>query len=383
MTERSHRHGSVGRSPIDAALYHPSQEHDACGTGFVANIDGLRSHRVVQLAVEAVINLTHRGAVNADALSGDGAGVTIQIPHELLAEEAARLGRGIEDDPSALAVAMVFLPPDEAHRPRARQVLEEQARRAGIEVIGWRTVPIDASVLGGMALDLLPGVEQLLLHRAEGVEPAEYERALYLARRRAEHAFADEDLDCYIVSMSSRTVVYKGLMVAPQLPRFYPDLADERTQSAVALFHQRFATNTLPNWKLAQPFRLVAHNGEINTLLGNRNWMTARERVLSSDVWGEDVADLAPVIWPLGSDTASLDEALDLLMHSGRDVVHAMMMLIPEAWENMPNMDPTLRSFYEYHACLLEPWDGPAAVAFTDGVSAAAVMDRNGLRPAR
>ena len=376
-------------------LYDPAQDHDACGTGFVAEISGERTRRVVELAVEAVINLTHRGAVSADAASGDGAGVTIQIPFELLQGEAAGLGHELSDR-AELAVAMCFLPQEEDARARARAILDQAVQGVGIQAIGWRAVPHDPSVLGGLALDSLPGIEQLLLRRpvdlvdpegtgpeGAGREGSAFERRLYLARRRAERAFREQELDCYIVSMSAQTVVYKGLMVAPQLLRFYPDLSDERTISAVALFHQRFATNTLPNWALAQPFRYVGHNGEINTLLGNRKWMQAREPELTSELWGDEIAELFPAIWPIGSDTASLDEALELLTVSGRDLLHAMMMLIPQAWENMPNMDPELRAFYEYHACLQEPWDGPAAVAFTDGTVAAAIMDRNGLRPAR
>ena len=391
---RSHEFGNVpvtrtvsAASPqrgdaVLPALYDPSQEHDACGTGFVANIDGARTHHVVELAVQGVVNLTHRGAVSADAATGDGAGVTIQVPFELLAPEAARLGHAVQAAQD-LAVAMVFLPHDEPDRPQARQLLERAAEDTGLTLIGWREVPIDAAVLGGLSLQSLPGIEQLLIARPEGLAPPDFERALYLARRRAERAFREQQVDSYVVSMSSRTVVYKGLMVAPQLAAFYPDLADERTLSAIALLHQRFATNTLPNWNLAQPFRMVAHNGEINTVLGNRNWMKAREPELTSAVWGEEIAELFPVIWPIGSDTASLDEAVELLVQSGRDMVHAMMMLIPEAWENMPNMAPGLRAFYEYHACLAEPWDGPAAVAFTNGIQVATVMDRNGLRPAR
>ena len=368
--------------PSTPPLYNGAFEHDGCGTGFVATIDGERSHRIVELAVRAVVNLTHRGAVSADASSGDGAGVTIQIPHELLAEDATRLGLD-QSQLSDLAVAMVFLPRDEEARSQARSLLEEAARRTGIQVLGWRVVPIDASVLGGSALESLPGIEQLLLARSPELQGAAFDRALYLARRRAEAVFRTHKIDAYIVSMSGRTVVYKGLMVAPQLGRFFRDLSDPRTRSGLALFHQRFATNTLPSWDLAQPFRLVAHNGEINTLVGNRNWMSAREPELTSTVWGDQLQELFPVIWPIGSDTASLDEALELLVTSGRDLLHAMAMLIPEAWENMPNMDPGLRAFYEYHACLAEPWDGPAAVAFTDGTVVAAAMDRNGLRPAR
>jgi glutamate synthase domain-containing protein 2/glutamate synthase domain-containing protein 1/glutamate synthase domain-containing protein 3 len=363
-------------------LYDPSYEHDGCGTGFIAAIDGTRSRRVVQMGVQAVVRLTHRGAVSADAVSGDGAGITIQIPRELLADDAAALGLPA-DGLDRLGVGMAFLPADEDRRPQARELLEAAAGRSGLEVLGWRPVPIDPSTLGGLAKDTLPGIEQLLIARPEGMTPVEYDRALYLGRRRAEASYREHDIDAYIVSMSARIVVYKGLMVAAQLEHFYPDLGDERTVSSVALYHQRFATNTLPNWKLAQPFRMIGHNGEINTLLGNRNWMAAREPELTSTVWADDLPELTPIIWPIGSDSASLDEAFELLVVSGRDLLHSMRLLVPEAWENDPDIDPKLRAFYEYHACLTEPWDGPAAIAFTDGVVAAAAMDRNGLRPAR
>ena len=355
---------------------------DACGTGFIASIDGTRSHDLVELAVQAVISLTHRGAVNADPLTGDGTGLTIEVPFELLQDDCERLGSPVADRED-LAVAMVFLPHDEADRAASRAAIETEVERLGIGVIGWREVPHDPSQLGPQGLDTLPGIEQLLMRRPESLHGPGFERALYLARRRAERTFRERELDCYVVSMSWRTVVYKGLMVAPRLQDFFPDLADERLQSRTALLHQRYATNTLPEWKIAQPFRIIAHNGEFNTLLGNRNWMTAREPDLKSAVWGDDVADLTPVIHPLGSDTASFDEALELLVMSGRDLLHSMRMLIPEAWENMPNIHPHLRAFYEYHAALMEPWDGPAAVAFTNGSMTGAVMDRNGLRPAR
>ena len=374
--------GAVGSPSNPPPLYNPAFEHDGCGTGFIASIDGEGTHRIVELAVRSVVNLTHRGAVAADAASGDGVGVTIQVPRELLAEDAARMGMD-EGDLSRLALAMVFLPTEEKMRDRARAILEDAAVRTGIEALGWRVVPTDPSVLGASARGCVPGIEQLLFERPSGMSSAEFDRALYLARMRAEAGYREEDVDCYIVSMSAGTVVYKGLMVASELAHFFSDLEDERTVSAIALFHQRFATNTLATWPLAQPFRLIAHNGEINTLIGNRNWMSAREPELTSGFWGDQLEDLIPVIHPIGSDTASLDEALELLATSGRGLLHAMAMLIPEAWESMPNMDPRLREFYEYHACLTEPWDGPAAVAFTDGTVAAAVMDRNGLRPAR
>jgi glutamate synthase domain-containing protein 2/glutamate synthase domain-containing protein 1/glutamate synthase domain-containing protein 3 len=334
------------------------------------------------MAVEACVRVTHRGALSADATSGDGAGVTIQLPRELLAKDAASFGLSAREL-HRLAVAMVFLPTEPSHLRQARLLLEDAATRSRLQVLGWREVPIDPSMLGGLAKETLPSIEQLLLARPKDVSLVEFERALYLARKRAENAYREQDLDVYIVSMSSRMVVYKGLMVAPQLEAFFPDLADERTISSLALFHQRFATNTLPNWKLAQPFRMLGHNGEINTLVGNRNWMKAREQELTSPVWGDELPELLPVIWPGGSDSASLDEVLELLVMSGRDVLHAIRMLVPEAWENDPDMDPQLRAFYEYHACLMEPWDGPGNLALTDGVVAAAAMDRNGLRPAR
>ena len=332
-------------------LYNPAFEHDGCGTGFIADIAGRPSHRIVQMAVEACVRVTHRGAVSADAKSGDGAGVTIQLPRELLAKDAASF-----DLPASelhrLAVAMVFLPTEPSHLRQARLLLEDAATRSKLEVLGWREVPIDSSKLGGLAKETLPNIEQLLLARPKDVSMVEFERALYLARKRAENAYREQELDVYIVSMSSRTVVYKGLMVAPQLEAFFPDLADERTVSSLALFHQRFATNTLPNWPLAQPFRMLGHNGEINTLVGNRNWMKAREQELTSPVWGDELTELLPVIWPEGSDSASLDEVLELLVMSGRDVLHAIRMLVPEAWENDTDMDPQLRAFYEYHGCL-------------------------------
>jgi glutamate synthase domain-containing protein 2/glutamate synthase domain-containing protein 1/glutamate synthase domain-containing protein 3 len=363
-------------------LYNPAFEHDGCGTGFIADIAGRASHRVVQMAVEACVRVTHRGAVSADATSGDGAGVTIQLPRELLAKDAASFGLPASEL-HRLAVAMVFLPTEPAHLRQARLLFEDAATRSRLQVLGWREVPVNPSMLGGLAKDTLPAIEQLLLARPKDMSLVEFERALYLARKRAETAYRENDLDVYVVSMSSRTVVYKGLMVAPQLEAFFPDLADERTVSSLALFHQRFATNTLPNWKLAQPFRMLGHNGEINTLVGNRNWMTAREQELTSSVWGDELPELLPVVWPGGSDSASLDEVLELLVQSGRDVLHAIRMLVPEAWENDPDMDPQLRAFYEYHGCLMEPWDGPGNLAITDGVVAAAAMDRNGLRPAR
>ncbi len=373
-----------------AGLYDPSNVRDACGTGFIARLDGVATHRLVEQAVEGVVSLTHRGAVNADPDTGDGAGVTISIPYAILQDDLARLGRiGLADDD--LALAMVFLPDEPDAAERAKQLIDECVERTGLDVIGWRSVPTDPGVLGSWALRDLPSIEQLLFTRPTGISDDEFSRRTYLARRRADTEIRllgeadseDHAAETYIVSMSTSTVVYKGLMVAPQLSKFYPDLTNPDTVSALALFHQRYATNTLPDWKIAQPFRYIAHNGEINTLLGNRLWMQARGPAMESDVWGETVSELHPVLGQVGSDSQAFDEAFELLVASGRSPLHAMMMLIPEAWEQFEDMDPDLRAFYEYHACLSEPWDGPAAMAFTDGRIAAAAMDRNGLRPAR
>ena len=388
MTAVSRPHSSS--SADFAGLYDPLSGRDACGTGFVARLDGVATHELVEQAVQGVVSLTHRGAVNADPDTGDGAGVTISIPYAVLQDDLARLGHAdVADDD--LALAMVFLPMAADAAARARAILESAAERTGLRVLGWREVPTEPGVLGAWALRDQPRIEQLLLARPEAVADDEFGRRVYLTRRRADTEYraisemspGDAVGDTYIVSLSNATVVYKGLMLATQLSRFYPDLTNPLTVSAVALFHQRYATNTLPNWNIAQPFRYVAHNGEINTLLGNRNWMRARGPALQSDVWGDAVAELHPVIGMVGSDSQAFDEAFELLVASGRDPLHAMMMMIPEAWEQLDEMEPELRGFYEYHACLIEPWDGPAAMAFTDGTIAAAAMDRNGLRPAR
>src|SRR5579883_1306875 len=364
-------------------LYDPRHEHDACGVGFVASIAGRPSHTVLQHALTSVVNLGHRGAIDADGRSGDGAGVLTQIPRALFERELARLGRP-QVEPTQLAVGMVFLPRDDAGQARGRRLVEEATARQGLEFIGWRPVPVDPSVLGDKAIATQPRIEQALITQAGAYSPGDYERVLYLVRKDVEARAAVEGLtSLYVPSLSHRTVVYKGLFVAPQLAGFYPDLRDPAFTTALAVFHQRYSTNTLPNWLLAQPFRMLAHNGEINTLQGNRNWMRAREANLASPLWNGTRELLKPVIWEDGSDSASLDNVLELIERSGRDVLHAMMMLVPEAWENMPDMDPALRAFYEYHACLMEPWDGPAALAFSDGVTVAATLDRNGLRPAR
>jgi glutamate synthase domain-containing protein 2/glutamate synthase domain-containing protein 1/glutamate synthase domain-containing protein 3 len=368
-------------------LYSPRHEHDACGVGFVADVAGRRSHTILEMALEAVVNLTHRGAVSADGKTGDGAGVLTQIPHAFFARELAAHGIALRS-PADLAIGMLFLPgDDEEARDRCIQIAESSVCDAGLRFLGWRHVPIDRAALGEKALATCPEVRQALI--APGDEDApidvlEYERSLYLIRKRIEREVEAAGIDeFYAPSFSCRTLVYKGLMVAPQLTRFFPDLADPLFETALAVFHQRYSTNTFPTWFLAQPFRLLGHNGEINTVQGNENWTRAREPQLVSQVWGDRIGELVPIIQAGGSDSAKLDNVFELLVMSGRHPLHAMMMLVPEAYQQMPNMDPELGAFYEYHATLSEPWDGPAALAFSDGEVVAATLDRNGLRPAR
>jgi glutamate synthase (NADPH/NADH) large chain/glutamate synthase (ferredoxin) len=365
------------------SLYDPRDEHDACGVGFLARPTGTPSHDIVQMALAAVVNLAHRGALDADAKTGDGAGILVQAPRRFLAREAGKMGVRL-DHAARLAVAMAFLPADEAASAVCRGLIEGKAKGRGLQVLGWRPVPVDRSVLGEKALATCPEVWQMLVLPPAGLEGDAYERELYLARKEAEAALRESGVeDCYIPSFSHRTLVYKGLLVAKQLRSFYLDLQDPEFESALALFHQRYSTNTFPTWPLAQPMRFLAHNGEINTVRGNENWMRAREPELQSQVWGDEIAKLSPVAVPGGSDSASLDNALEAIFLSGRDLLHSMLMLVPEAWERMPDLDPAWRAFYEYHACLMEPWDGPAALGFTDGTLVGATLDRNGLRPLR
>jgi glutamate synthase (ferredoxin) len=365
------------------SLYRPEFEHDACGVGFVANSNGKREHRILDYALQSLCRLAHRGALDADAITGDGAGVLTQIPHDIFREEVTKLGVSLESD-WELGIGFLFLPQNDETAARCIEIVEEVMAKFGVVKLGWREVPIDTSCLGEKALATLPTMKQVLVTRAEGWEEDEFERRLYLTRRVIEKHIAEEKIaDSYVASFSSRQIVYKGLFDAPQLQKFYIDLQDDRYRTASAVYHQRYSTNTFPNWKLAHPFRTLAHNGEINTLLGNKNWTRARELELSSPVWGENIEHLKPVIQEGNSDSASLDNALELLSMSGRDILHSIMMLIPEAWEKMEEMPPKIKAFYKYHACLNEPWDGPAAVVFSDGRYVGAMLDRNGLRPAR
>ncbi|MBV9508542.1 MAG: glutamate synthase large subunit [Acidobacteriia bacterium] len=371
--------------PEPQGLYDPSLEHDACGIGFVASINGQKSHEMITKGIQVLINLTHRGACGCDPETGDGAGVLIQIPHQFFARECAKLGFTLPA-PGEYGVGMTFLPVERQPRLQCEGIIERIVGEEGLRVLGWRDTPIEGSAIGRVARASQPYIQQIFVGRAKGMTEDQLERRLYVVRKRVEAEIVASDLQdnfFYIPSLSSRTIVYKGLLLAPQIADFYPELSDPDVVSALCLVHQRFSTNTFPTWQLAHPFRYVAHNGEINTLKGNVAWMHARQSILASPLFGSDIKKLFPIIPPNGSDSAAFDNALELLVMSGRSIQHAMAMLIPEAWASNPHMPAEKRAFYEYHASLMEPWDGPAAIAFTDGRVIGATLDRNGLRPAR
>ena len=374
--------------PPKQGLYDPRFEHDACGIGFVAHIEGRRSHRVLEMGLEALRNHAHRGAVADDRKTGDGAGILTQLPYEFFGRELARMGVDAPA-PGDLAVGQIFLNKASGEdRALAREVMREVLAELKLEMIGFRSVPVIESALGQRALVSRPWFGQILVRRTDAACEAgdAFERLLYLARKRIINTARSRGVQrLYIASLSSRTIVYKGLVLASELAHFYPDLSDTDYKTAIAVFHQRYSTNTFPTWERAQPFRMVCHNGEINTLQGNENWMRAREADLESPFWSNPHEQLRPIIARESSDSGKLDNALELLVRSGRDIRHALMMMIPEAWERMPEgeVTPERRAFYEYHSALIEPWDGPAAVTYTDGRIVGTIMDRNGLRPAR
>ncbi|HUG61499.1 MAG TPA: glutamate synthase large subunit, partial [Methylomirabilota bacterium] len=368
-------------------LYRADREHDACGVGFIANLKGQRSHRIVADGLQILENLTHRGAVGSDPLMGDGAGMLVQIPHAFFKAECADLGFDLPE-PGAYAVGYLFMPRDPDFRAWCEQAIADVIAAEGQVLLGWRDVPTDNGCLSEGVIATEPGHRQLFIGRGAGVaEDSEFERRLFILRKvisnRVYAKSGVEDSGFYMVSLSSRTIVYKGMFLAYQLGAYYRDLKDPRFVSALALVHQRFSTNTFPSWKLAHPYRMVAHNGEINTLRGNVNWMAARQASVESPLFGDDITKLWPISYEGQSDTACFDNALEFLVRGGYELAHAAMMLIPEAWAGNPLMDDDRRAFYEYHAALMEPWDGPAAVAFTDGRQIGATLDRNGLRPAR
>ena len=365
-------------APGPTGLYHPSYEHDACGLALVAKLWGEASHAVVEKALEALENLEHRGAEGADPNTGDGAGILIQIPDAFMRSAVA----GIQlPEPGRYGVGVCFLPRDPERRQALEQMIEETVSAEGQRPVWWRDVPVDDRYVGEIARMSAPVIRHLIVEADDSVaDQAAFERKLYVIRRLIER---EAGIEISIPSFSSRTLVYKGMLTAPQLPRYFPDLRDPRVASRLALVHSRFSTNTFPSWELAHPFRMIAHNGEINTLRGNVNWMRARESQLSSELFGDDLAKVLPVVRSGGSDSATFDNVLELLVLSGRSLPHALMMMVPEAYRSQTDLDPDVRDFYDFHSCLMEPWDGPAAIAFTDGRWAGAALDRNGLRPGR
>ena len=367
----------------DPTLYRPEFEHDACGVGFVTRMTGVRSRGVLDCGLRALANLSHRGAVDADGKTGDGAGILTNIPGSLWQEFAAELGHP-QVDPSRLGVGVFFLPPEQTACAEARELVETATCESGIEALGWRQVPIDVDVLGAKARATLPRIEHLLVQRPGGTSEQDFERSLYIARRNIEVAVADRQIALYVPSFSGKTISYKGLMLAEALGEFYLDLQRPEYETAICLYHQRFSTNTFPTWALGQPFRMLAHNGEINTLRGNRHWFKSRAKDFADVLQPSDNDEyLTSVIDPNASDSAALDSALEVLVLNGRSIEHAMAMLIPPAWRSDLQMTSEQQGFFRYHRCFSEPWDGPAAVVCTDGTKVVACLDRNGLRPLR
>src|SRR5438034_2950054 len=365
--------------PPKQGLYDPQFEHDACGVGFVVDIAGRKTNDIVRRSLQVLVNLQHRGAKGCEANTGDGAGVLLQIPHEFLKPECKKLGFDLPS-PGNYGVGMVFLPRDSHSQQWAKEIVEAAITRAGQRLLGWRDVPTNNSPIGESAKAVEPVFTQVFVGRNPYIKSVdEFERKLYLIRKRIEKLTSE----LYFDSFSARTIIYKGMLSAEQIEIYFPDLADSRIASALAVVHQRFSTNTFPSWSLAHPFRYISHNGEINTLRGNINWMRAREALFESELFSEDILDLLPVIVEGGSDSAMIDNALEMLVMCGRSLPHAMMMLIPEAWDGHETMSDEKKAFYEYHSCLMEPWDGPASMVFTDGTVIGAVLDRNGLRPSR
>ena len=374
--------------PVAQGLYDPQFEHDACGVGFVVNIKGRKSHSIIQQALQVLLNLDHRGACGCEYNTGDGAGILIQPPHKFFKLAAREAGLSL---PSAgeYACGMMFLPPESAQRAECQTIFEQIVAEEGQKMLGWRTIPVNNSGLGATAKMGEPLMRQAFIARGRNLaDDMAFERKLYVIRKRAENAIRYSGKVVggeffYVSSLSYKTLVYKGMLLTTQLREYYPDLMHPAMESALALVHSRFSTNTFPSWNRAHPYRYMAHNGEINTLRGNINWMHARQALFESDVLGDDIKKVLPVVCTDGSDSAMLDNCLELLVLAGRSLPHAMMMMIPEPWTKHETMSPEKKAFYEYHACLMEPWDGPASIAFTDGKKIGAVLDRNGLRPSR
>jgi glutamate synthase (ferredoxin) len=373
--------------PPKQGLYDPQFEKDACGVGFVAHIKGKKSHDLVQQGLKILNNLDHRGACGSEVNTGDGAGILIQIPHDFLVEVAAEAGIKLPGE-GQYGVAMIYVPQDVQERRNLEKLFEKIVNSEGLDFLGWRTVPTDNSSLGETAKESEPVVRQAFIARGEGMEDTlTFERLLYVARKRSFNEIRCSTIPgsqyWYVCSLSSRTMVYKGMLLTEQVGKYFPDLSNPKMKTALALVHSRFSTNTFPSWARSHPYRYIAHNGEINTLRGNINWMHARESLFETDLFGDDVKKILPIVDPNGSDSAVFDNVLELLVLGGRSLPHAMAMMIPEPWANHESMSDDKKAFYEYHSCLMEPWDGPACIAFTDGVRIGASLDRNGLRPSR
>ena len=373
--------------PPKQGLYDPQFEHDACGVGFVVNVKGKKSHEIVRQGLQILENLNHRGATGSEANTGDGAGILIQMPHAFFQKAASTAGIRLPKL-SQYGVGMVFLPPEPAERKNCERLFEVIVAEEGQEVLGWRTIPTDNSMIGATAKASEPYMRQVFIRRNPILaDDIAFERKLYVIRKRAVTEIRNSGLKgshyWYMPSLSYKTLVYKGMLISDQLSKYYPDLGDPAMESAMALIHSRFSTNTFPSWERGHPYRYVAHNGEINTLRGNINWMHARESMFDSDLFGDDIKVILPIINTNGSDSAMFDNCLELLVLAGRPLSHAVMMMIPEPWTNHESMSDEKKAFYEFHSCLMEPWDGPASIAFTDGIQIGAVLDRNGLRPSR
>ncbi len=370
-------------------LYDPANEHDSCGVGFVAHIKGERSRQIIDDALHMLDHMTHRGACGCESNTGDGAGILTALPHEFLAKVAqSDLGVTLPDQ-GLYGAGLVFLPREASERAACKATVNRLIDEQGQTLLGWREVPVDpdGSDIGPSARAAAPVVEMLFVGAAAGVDHAELDRRLFVIRKCASHELRgsqlEEALRFYVCSLSTKILIYKGMLTAEQVPRYFPDLRDPDYSSHLAMVHSRFSTNTFPSWDRAQPNRFMSHNGEINTLRGNANWMFARQGVMKSDLFGDELSRLFPVIEPECSDSGNFDNALEFLYHAGRSLPEAVMMMIPEAWQNHHSMSEEKRAFYEYHSALQEPWDGPASISFTDGKYIGAVLDRNGLRPSR
>ena len=370
--------------PNPQGLYHPENEHDNCGAGFICSLKGKRTNDIIHKALDILVKLEHRGAVSADGKTGDGAGILIDIPHDFLTDVLSfKL-----PEPQKYALGMVFLPQKLNQRTHCIEIFEEELARQDLAIIGWRDVPTNYDVIGRIAAQTLPNIKQVFVKDATGkLTEDQLNTKAYIARKRAEHRVFGSKMSqstyFYLPSFSTRTVIYKGLLMPEDIEGFYLDLKDPRVVTRLALVHQRFSTNTFPTWDLAQPFRYMCHNGEINTYRGNVMRMKAREELFANDFFGDDMAHITPIVLPGKSDSSSMDMVVELLLHSGRSLPEVMMMLVPEAWEKHQSMDPAKKDFYAYNACIMEPWDGPASVPFTDGKFIGALLDRNGLRPSR